>query len=82
MTFYVYVLKSIEGYRYIGMSENVNKRLEQHNNKLVQSTKHGRNWNIIHIEKYSTRSAAVRRERWFKTGVGRDWLRKNIPDWE
>ena len=82
MISFVYVLKSIEGYRYIGMSENVMKRLEQHNNKMVHSTKHGTNWRIIHLEKYTTLSEAVRRERWLKTGVGRDWLSNNVPDWD
>ncbi|MCF8262840.1 MAG: GIY-YIG nuclease family protein, partial [Melioribacteraceae bacterium] len=31
--YFVYVIKSKEGFRYTGMTENLTTRLKQHNNK-------------------------------------------------
>ena len=33
--YYVYVIKSIEGYHYIGMTEDLDNRLKQHNDKSL-----------------------------------------------
>ncbi len=63
----VYIIKDENNIRYIGQTENIEKRLEEHNSGLSFYTKRGKNWKIIYIEEYSTRSDAMKREKYFKT---------------
>jgi putative endonuclease len=73
--FCVYVLISKKtGRRYIGSCENVNDRLRRHNAGESKATKHGVPWILLHTENFCTRSAAMARERYYKTGRGRDEL--------
>ncbi|MEY2559860.1 MAG: putative endonuclease [Verrucomicrobiota bacterium] len=73
--FYVYVLLSNKtGRRYVGSCEDVGDRMRRHNAGESKATKHGVPWTLHHIEEFVTRSAAMRRERYFKTGRGRDEL--------
>ncbi len=72
--FFVYVIQSKEGYVYVGSTSDVDKRVNQHNQHLAGWTKRGTEWNVVHLETFSTLSAARKRERWFKTGVGRDYI--------
>jgi len=81
MPFYVYVLISAEGYHYTGSTENLHTRLERHHLKTTHFTKKGTNWKIIHSKEFPTRSEAMRCEKWLKSGVGREWLKKNIAGW-
>ena len=77
--FCVYVLISEStGKRYIGQTENLQRRLAEHNSTDHNPRKHtSRNkglWQLVHQEQYATRSEAMRREKWLKSGVGRTWL--------
>ena len=72
---YVYVLRSEKtGRRYIGSCEDIDDRLQRHNAGESKATSHGIPWILIHVEKFVTRSAAMSRERYYKTGRGRDKL--------
>jgi len=74
-SFYVYVLRSlVNGRRYVGSCQDIDARLDQHNAGESKSTKHGVPWKLVYFEQVATRSAAVGRERFFKTGTGRDEL--------
>ncbi len=73
---HVYVLESAEGYRYIGSTTDLNKRLYQHQNHLAGWTKRGTDWKLIYSEEYITYQEARRREMWLKTGVGREFINK------
>lgn len=78
MTFEVYVLKSLaDGIRYTGSGEDANERLRRHNKGDYRFTKGHRPWVIIYSEKYNTRSEAIKRERFLKSGSGRKWLDVN-----
>jgi putative endonuclease len=71
--FFVYILKSDTTDRsYVGSSHNVAERIRRHNAGHAKSTKHGIPWQLVHLEAYDTRSDAVRREGYLKTGVGRE----------
>ena len=77
--FYVYVFKSERIKRsYIGCSNAPAERLKAHNSGLVQSTKNGRPWRIIHIEELDFYIETRRRERYFKTGGGRRRIKRII----
>ena len=75
---HVYIIRSIEGYVYVGSTTDLTKRLYQHQNKLAGWTKRGTGWELIYSEEYAEYSEARKRELWFKTGKGRDYIRQNI----
>ena len=73
--YHVYVLRSEKtGRRYVGSSQDIEKRMRQHNSGQSLATRHGVPWKLIHCEKFTNRAEAVRQERFYKTGKGRDLL--------
>jgi len=77
MPYWVYVLRSKKtDRRYIGSTDNLKARLERHNSGLVFSTAHCRPWRAIYVERFNTRAEAVQRERFLKSGQGRQFLNK------
>ncbi len=60
--YYVYVLQSEKGKKYIGYTQNMRERLEQHNAGKSAYTK-GSKWELIYFEGYRTEAQARRRER-------------------
>jgi putative endonuclease len=73
--FHVYVLRSeTTRRRYVGSCEDVGERLQRHNAGDSKATQHGIPWKLLHTEKFATRGEALRQERYFKTGRGRDEL--------
>jgi len=73
--FYVYVLRSQKtGRRYVRSCENLDDRLRRHNAGESKATKHGIPWTLLHSEGFLTRPEAVTKERYYKTGRGRDEL--------
>ncbi len=75
--FFVYVLKSQKNGRlYTGSTDNVERRLMEHNSGQSHATRHVRPFDLLHVESFQTRSQAVQRERVLKTGKGRDELEK------
>ena len=75
MPYFTYVLRSEKiGRRYVGSGENLDDRIARHNAVHSKATKHGVPWLLIHSESFATRSEAVLRERYLKTGAGRDEL--------
>ena len=75
MKFYVYVLISLKsGIRYVGMTEDVEKRLVQHNKGKSKFTKGHMPWELKYFEEFGSRLEAREKEKFFKTGLGREFL--------
>jgi putative endonuclease len=75
--FSVYVLRSGKtGRLYVGSCADLADRLRRHNAGESPATKHGLPWTLIYEEQLSTRAMACTRERYFKTGRGRDELNR------
>ena len=73
--YFVYVSKSCkDGNSYIGLTNNAERRLQEHNAGEVPSTKRRRPFKIIKIEEFPDRKSARKRERYLKTGFGRKFL--------
>ena len=51
------------------------KDLKNHNDGRVKSTKGYRPWKLLGFEKYNTRSEAVIKEKFFKTGQQKELLK-------
>jgi len=76
MPHYVYVIKSqIDGRLYKGMSEFPIRRLISHNAGKVRSTKGHRPWKLVYTEAHPSLGDAREREKFLKTGQGRDFLK-------
>ena len=54
--YYVYILESEKsGRHYVGLTSNLKRRLTEHNEGKVKSTKRYRPWKIIYTEEFSTK---------------------------
>jgi len=77
--FIVYILISEKnGYRYIGHTNNLERRISEHNAGLTKSIRFLRPFKLLYTETYCNRVEAVKREKFLKSGQGREWLDKNI----
>jgi putative endonuclease len=75
--FTTYVLLSKVSRRlYTGSTSDLERRLEQHNADVSTSTKNRGPWQLVHQENFLTLAEAVRRERYLKTGKGREELKQ------
>ena len=71
MSHYLYILKSLkDSNHYIGISTNVEKRLQQHNAGKTFSTKSRRPFILLYKEVYTTRQEARAREKYLKSYAG------------
>jgi predicted GIY-YIG superfamily endonuclease len=74
--FVVYVIRCRDGSFYVGQTENLPKRYNQHLAGQVSWTASRRPLELIHWELFDSREAAVKREKVLKTGFGRKWLKR------
>jgi putative endonuclease len=69
MTYYVYMLKTLSGFKkktYIGYTINLKNRLNKHNiSKGAKATK-GYKWKIIYKKRFNSRSKAMSYEYFLK----------------
>ena len=78
--FFVYVLRSQRGGAlYIGLTQDVPRRLRQHNRGHERSTGARRPFILILSEGFDTREAARAREKYYKSGFGREILKASFP---
>lgn len=77
--YYVYVLRSERDEKlYIGSTNNVVRRLEEHNCGKLLVTRHRKPFKIIYTETFQTRAEAMRREKYFKSLKGGNGFKKII----
>ena len=76
MVYYIHAIKStIDNRIYIGFTENLEKRIKEHNQGKTKSTKGFRPWSLIYYETTETRIEARKREKYFKSGCGKEFLK-------
>ncbi len=77
--FYTYVLLSLKDKKhYIGWSNDLEKRVADHNNGDVQSTMDRRPLQLIYYEACLNKRDAIKREKQLKTGFGRAYLARRL----
>ncbi|MCR4274986.1 MAG: GIY-YIG nuclease family protein [Candidatus Campbellbacteria bacterium] len=83
--YYVYILQSQKdsGF-YTGLTKNISRRVREHNGGSVRPTKARRPLMLVYSEKCETRAKARMREKFLKTGEGREFRQgilksRNIP---
>ena len=80
--YFVYVLYSLKFERtYTGMTKDLKKRIKEHNTKQNKSTKAYVPWKLILMEEFETRIEARVREKYLKSGNGREYLKTTINKW-
>src|SRR2546425_988807 len=74
---FVYVLRNrTSGYHYTGHTADLTQRLGQHNHGFSKSTKNRGRWELIYQEEHDSRAEAMRREKFLKSGKGREELNR------
>jgi putative endonuclease len=77
--FYTYVLTSKQGGNfYIGYTNNLEKRLKEHQKGKVRSTAGRIPLKLIYYEACLNEKDALKREKYFKSGFGRRFLKNRL----
>ena len=76
--YYTYVLLCKNSFLYVGFTQNLKKRIEEHTKGMVKSTKPLRPVKLIYYEACLTKEKAIAREKYLKTGFGKNFLKKRI----
>jgi putative endonuclease len=75
-----YVLLSAdEAYRYKGSCRDLAARMKMHFYGKVSRTRSKRPLILLHFEYVETYTEARERELYFKSGAGREWLKRRYP---
>jgi putative endonuclease len=74
---YVYAIKSkSRNYIYVGLTNDLKRRITEHNNGNNLKTRAYRPFELIYSEICSDRIEARKREKYLKSGVGKEFLKK------
>lgn len=80
--YYVYILQSIKIEKtYTGFTGDLRRRLNEHNEGESTFTKFGRPWKLIYYEAYLNKKDAMIREKYLKTGWGRNYIKKILKNY-
>lgn len=75
--FYVYAISSLKrNYIYVGLTSNLEKRIARHNRGYEKTTRPYVPFALIYSEKLDSRLQARNREKYWKSGVGKERLRE------
>ena len=68
MSYYVYMLKSTgnKPVTYVGYTNNLRRRIAQHNSGKGAKFTRGRTWRLIYKENFKSKSKAISREYYIK----------------
>jgi len=78
-TVYIIYSSSIEKF-YTGQTVDIERRLEEHNRGKTSFSAHGMPWTLVYSKECSSRSEALKLEKFIKKrGAGRFLLDNNIP---
>ena len=74
--FFVYGIRSrVRNYIYVGLTNNFDQRLVRHNRGQNKTTKPYAPFDVILIESFTSRAEARKREKYLKSGIGKEYLR-------
>ena len=74
--YYVYAIKSTErNYIYVGLTNNIDRRLHEHNSGYNKTTRPYAPYKVIYSESFETRKEARSKEKYLKGTTGKRFLR-------
>ena len=79
--YYVYILHSKkDGKLYMGRSDDLKRRLQEHQKGKVKATQNRLPVDLVFYEAFTDKSDSIRRERYFKSSKGRSSLKQMLRD--
>ena len=80
--FVVYILYSKKFKKnYTGYTSNLIERFKSHNFLEKKGyTLRYRPWEVIYVEFFNSKTEAMKREKYFKSGIGREFIKKIISN--
>ncbi len=80
--YYVYILKSEkDGLFYTGFTNDLNRRVEEHNQGLQESTKNRIPFELIYYEWCLNKEDAITREKYLKSGMGKRYIQNRLKSY-
>ena len=80
--YYTYVLQSEKDRNfYVGFTKDLKQRFDKHQKGMVDSTKSRRPLKLIYYEACLNRQDATKREKYFKTYLGRMFIKRRIESY-
>jgi putative endonuclease len=79
--FWAYILQNPQKRFYIGSTENLARRVREHNDPTADASKYTPKngpWTLVWSEPHPTRAAAMARERQIKSMKSSRWIRENL----
>jgi len=76
--FSVYILKLSNGDYYTGRTDNFDRRLKEHSNGLVNSTKNYLPCKLVALISFKDMSKSIKLEKYLKTGSGIAFRNKHL----
>lgn len=80
--YFVYVLLSEkDGRFYTGYTKDLNRRMDEHNQGLVNSTRGRKPLKLLYFEGCLHQQDATRREKYLKSGNGKTYLQNRLKNY-
>jgi len=80
--FYIYILKGEKDHNfYTGYTNNLKKRLEEHNKGIIESTKMRRPLRLLYYEACLNKEDALHREQYLKTAWGKRFIKTRLKNY-
>jgi putative endonuclease len=78
--FFVYRIQSRKdpNYHYTGFTENIQQRLDDHNDSKVPTTAGRGPWILLSAHAFAEKSKALAFEKYLKSGSGREFARRHF----
>jgi len=80
MACWVYVLRGSDGRNYTGITDDLARRIREHNAGRTPADRGRGPFTLIYKEQLPDHAAARRREKYLKSGAGRRWLKQHVAD--
>ena len=75
--YYVYAIASLSrNYIYVGLTDNIDRRFVEHNTGKNKTTKPYLPFELIFTEEFETRKEARQKEKYLKSGIGKEKLKQ------
>lgn len=80
--YYLYILHSVKDEEiYTGFSDNLKRRLQEHNKGLVEATKYRRPLKLIYYEACLSKKDALHRETYLKSSWGKRFVKNRLKNY-
>jgi putative endonuclease len=80
MAIYLYILKGLTSKHYVGITNNLQRRLQEHASGATKGGQVIGKFELIHTETFADYLSARKREKFLKSGQGRKWIKENISE--